>query len=645
MPDFIAEISSNHNGDLERCRRMIAEAARVGCRGVKFQYFRIEKLFAPQILRVSAEHRRRRRWELPRSFLRPLAECAHEHGLLFGCTPFDMDAVDVLVPHVDFLKVASYELPWLDLVLACAETGKPVMISTGMADAAEAWAAVETALEAGCTDLSMLHCVSRYPVPETECNLAAIGTLRELMDRNFAPDYPEAVLKAGWSDHSVSTGIMSRVVHHWAADVVEFHFDLDGAGAEFAGGHCWLPTQIAPVIGGGFRPVDPACDGTGRIAPTAADADERGWRADPGDGLRPTREVRRTWPQQQPEFRRSGPDVFFLVDGAGLGHVARCIALAEPLRDVHDADVFFFVRDDTAQVALLDRHGFNHDQLPDDESLVTSVGFLSELSRNQGPPVCILDADRPVDELAAGLRESGRLVVVLDQPEVTTADLGIVPAFGWQPPADRDDLVGGTEYLLVRGDVTARRDAAHDPQTGLPRVVISFGGLDPNALTKRAAAALHDVRPEARVQVIVAPGFAHAELNAQVLAARFGEQQIIVGGDPLECVLDGAALLVTAMGVSVSEALALGVPVAVLANYEHDAAALRPLAASGAVADLGWHETTAQIDLCLKLAELVQPDALAAMRQAAAGLVDGQGPARAAARVMRLCAAGGRGSC
>lgn len=65
MTDFIAEISSNHNGDLGRCRRLIAEAARVGCTGVKFQLFRVDRLFAPEILRVSADHRRRRRWELP----------------------------------------------------------------------------------------------------------------------------------------------------------------------------------------------------------------------------------------------------------------------------------------------------------------------------------------------------------------------------------------------------------------------------------------------------------------------------------------------------------------------------------------------------------------------------------------------------
>jgi spore coat polysaccharide biosynthesis predicted glycosyltransferase SpsG len=639
MAEFIAEIPSRHHGDLDRCRRLIAEAARVGCAGVAFRYFRVDKLFAPEILRVSAEHRMWRRRELPRRFVPALAACARDHGLRFGAAPCDLDAVDVLAPHVDFLKIAPHQLPWLDLIHACAATGLPLVISTGMADAGEAWSAVETSLESECRDLTLLHCVRRFPVAEQDCNLAAIGTLRELMDRNFAADNPDTTFRAGWSDHSVSNGVLSRVQHHWAADVIEFRFDLENA--DDGGEPCWLPSQIAPVIGGGFRPIDPASDGTGRIAPLPADLDERPWRADVFDGLRPVREMRLTWPARQPEARRSGPDAFFLVDGAGLGHVARCIALAEQLRDVHDADVLFFVRDDAQQHAMLDRHGFNWDTLPEDDSLPTSVNFLTALSRSGAPPVCVLDADRPVDDLAAELRGKGRLVVVVGQPAVTTADLGVVPDFAWQAPDDRPDLAGGLPFLLVRGDVTARRGCERGPETEAPRIVVSFGGVDPYGLTARAAAALHDLRPDAHVQVVVAPGFAHAEMNAQVMAARFGEQEIITGGDPLETVLDGADLLVTALGVSVGEALALGVPVALLANHEHDAPAAAQLAATGAAVDLGHHAALPQIDLCAKLAEIIQADTLAAMKSAAAGLVDGRGAARAAERIMALVAAGG----
>jgi len=145
MPRFIAEISSNHNGDLKRCLDLIRSAAACGCWGVKFQLFRIEQLFAPEILQASETHRLRRRWELPFHFLPDLAVCAREEGLQFGCSPFDLEAVEILQPFVDFLKVASYELPWLDLIRRCGNTGLPLMMSCGMAEEREIVRAVETA--------------------------------------------------------------------------------------------------------------------------------------------------------------------------------------------------------------------------------------------------------------------------------------------------------------------------------------------------------------------------------------------------------------------------------------------------------------------------------------------------------------------
>ncbi len=636
MAEFIAEISSNHNGDLARCRRLIAEAARVGCTGVKFQLFRIDKLFSPEILRVSRKHRERRRWELPLRFVPELAAAARDAGLKFGCTPFDLEAVDELAPHVDFLKVASYELPWLDLIHASAATSLPLIISTGMAEAGEAWAAVEAALESGCRDLTMLHCVSRYPVPEHACNLAAIGTLREMMAGNFAGDWPEVSFKAGWSDHSVSPGVVNRALRHWAADCIEFHFDLEGDGAEFAAGHCWLPDAIAPVIAGSFAPVSPGCDGTGRIAPLPEDLPERGWRADPRDGLRPTMTVRGDWPRTQPESSHAGPEVFFIAAGQGLGHAARCLALAEALRDRHDADTFFFTPDQSGPLALLSRHGFNHSTFVDDESLVRDIGFLASLSSHGGPAVCVIDGDAPADGLARRLQADGHLVVVIDQPGCAAGDLGIVPSFGWEPPAGRDDIVGGVGYLLIRDDVIACRDHAPVDPDPRPRLVVCFGGSDPNELTARVSAALHDVAAEMRVQVVLAPTAPYSRIKAQVLARRYPEQEVIVTGDPLEAIVAGASLLVTAMGVSVGEALAMNVPVAILSNYEADAPTVAMLAATGAVHDLGRHDQVDQYSLVRALTALTAPANLAGLRRSVTGVVDGNGAARAAEHIARL---------
>lgn len=281
-PLFVAEVSSNHHRDLERCFRFIDTAAAVGCDAVKFQLFRIEELFAPEILEKSPMHRARKDWELPIEFLSPLAARCRERGIQFSCTPFYLDAVEELLPHVDFYKIASYELLWTDLLTACARTGKPLVLSTGMATMNEINAAVGTVRAAGCHDLTLLHCVSGYPAPLDQCNLAAIKTLAE----NFT-------CPTGWSDHSVSPAVMYRAVHRWNARMIEFHLDLEGEGEEFKTGHCWLPEQIQEVIAvtsSGF-----AADGTGAKIPATAELPDREWRADPSDGFRPLRHIRETW--------------------------------------------------------------------------------------------------------------------------------------------------------------------------------------------------------------------------------------------------------------------------------------------------------------------------------------------------------------
>ena len=281
-PLFIAEVSSNHHRDLERCYRFIDTAARVGCGAVKFQLFKIEELFAPDILEKSPIHQARKGWELPVEFLPLLAARCRERSIQFSCTPFYLDAVDELLPYIDFYKIASYELLWSDLLTACGRTGRPVVLSTGMATMDEVHQAVSTLRSAGCSDLTLLHCVSGYPTPIDQCNLAAINTLANAFD-----------CPVGWSDHSVSPGVINRAANHWNARMIEFHLDLEGEGEEFKTGHCWLPEQIGQVIT--MVKSGLAADGTGQKVPVAAELPDREWRADPYDGLRPLKKLREVW--------------------------------------------------------------------------------------------------------------------------------------------------------------------------------------------------------------------------------------------------------------------------------------------------------------------------------------------------------------
>ena len=124
MSYFIAEVSSNHSRDLGRALEFVEVAADIGCDAVKFQLFKIDKLFAAEILSKSENHRNRQNWELPLEFLPYIAERCKKRGIHFSCTPFYLDAVAELEPFVDFYKIASYELLWSDLFNECMNTKK-----------------------------------------------------------------------------------------------------------------------------------------------------------------------------------------------------------------------------------------------------------------------------------------------------------------------------------------------------------------------------------------------------------------------------------------------------------------------------------------------------------------------------------------
>jgi N-acetylneuraminate synthase len=240
--------------------------------------FKIDQLFSPEILMRSKKLRNRKKWELPKSFLPLLAERCLQKGIKFGCTPFYLNAVKELEPYVDFYKVASYELLWDDLLTACARTGKPVIISTGMATLDEIIHAVEVLKANNCVP-TVLHCTSSYPTPHEEANLSAIETIRKLTN-----------CEVGWSDHTVNSGVINRAIHKWNAKVIEFHLDLDGKGEEYETGHCWLPSQIKPIIQSvtqAFR-----ADGSGIKKPVPSELPDREWRADPSDGMRPIKKIR-----------------------------------------------------------------------------------------------------------------------------------------------------------------------------------------------------------------------------------------------------------------------------------------------------------------------------------------------------------------
>jgi sialic acid synthase SpsE len=275
---IIAEISSNHNGSLLRAVKLIQAAAEAGCQAVKFQQFSVLRLFRPEALEKRPELLEREKLEMPLEWHEQLSECAHEHGLKYGVTPFYPGCIQHLSRYVDFFKVSSYQvldkhlLPWI------CQDGKPVIMSTGMATLDEVRKAVRLMQTFDQRDITLLHCVSSYPAPTTECNLACIGTMRK-----------EFNLPVGWSDHTCSPTVVRSAIWRWDAAAIELHFDLDdGRGTETA--HSWTANRVKGLRGWmhDFPSGDLAqFDGHGSKIPARCELEERKWRSDPSDGLRP----------------------------------------------------------------------------------------------------------------------------------------------------------------------------------------------------------------------------------------------------------------------------------------------------------------------------------------------------------------------
>lgn len=274
IPNFIAEISSNHNQSLKRTRDLIRSAKNSGFSAVKFQLFKIDQLFHNKILQKSIKHRSRKKWELPVSFIEPIFLECKKSKIKLGFTPFYIDAVSILKEYVDFFKISSYEILWEDLLKECAKTGKPVILSTGMANLNEVKNAIKILKRNNCQKITLLHCVSNYPANVEDCNLKSIKFLK----KKFR-------VPVGWSDHTKDFLILSRVISQYDAKDIEMHIDLDGKGYEFKSGHCWLPGESKKLIS--FFNSIKKIDGKFMKKNSKSENDERKWRADNFDGLRP----------------------------------------------------------------------------------------------------------------------------------------------------------------------------------------------------------------------------------------------------------------------------------------------------------------------------------------------------------------------
>lgn len=248
-PFVIAEMSGNHNQSLERALEIVEAAARTGAHALKIQ------TYTPDTMTIDLDEREfhisdpNSLWSgtslynlygeayTPWEWHKPIFDRARELGIIAFSTPFDDTAADFLESlDVPCYKIASFENTDLPLIRRVAATGKPLIISTGMATVAELDETVRAAREAGCTDLILLKCTSTYPATAENTNILTIPHMRELFG-----------CEVGLSDHTMGVGVSVASIA-LGATVIEKHFTLNRADGGVDSTFSMEPAEMAQLV-------------------------------------------------------------------------------------------------------------------------------------------------------------------------------------------------------------------------------------------------------------------------------------------------------------------------------------------------------------------------------------------------------------
>jgi pseudaminic acid synthase len=248
-PFVIAEMSGNHNQSLEQALRIVDAAAEAGAHALKLQTYTADTMTLdiaegeffiqdPNSLWAgSSLYSLYEKAHTPWEWHAPIFARAKALGMLAFSTPFDETAVDFLESlDVPAYKIASFENTDIPLIRRVAATGKPIIMSTGMASIAELAESVRAAREAGCQDLVLLKCTSTYPASPLNSNVRTIPHLRDLFG-----------CQVGLSDHAMGVGVSVAAVA-MGATVIEKHFTLSRADGGVDASFSLEPTELASLV-------------------------------------------------------------------------------------------------------------------------------------------------------------------------------------------------------------------------------------------------------------------------------------------------------------------------------------------------------------------------------------------------------------
>jgi len=228
-PYVVAEMSANHNRDINNAYKIIDVAKRAGANAVKIQTYKPDTITmdikTPEFMIKGGLWNGKSLYELyesaflPWEWHKPLIEYARKIGITIFSSPFDNTAVDFLEDmNMPAYKIASFEAVDIPLIKYVAQTGKPMIISTGMADQNEIQESINAAREGGCKDLAILQCVSSYPAPAEDYNLRTISNMQKKFN-----------VVAGLSDHTINNTVAITSIA-LGASIIEKHVTLDKNG-------------------------------------------------------------------------------------------------------------------------------------------------------------------------------------------------------------------------------------------------------------------------------------------------------------------------------------------------------------------------------------------------------------------------------
>lgn len=248
-PFIIAEMSGNHNKSLKRALEIVEAAAKTGAHGLKIQTYTPDTMTLdldegefhigdPNSLWAgNSLYRLYSEAFTPWEWHKPIFDRARQLGMIAFSTPFDDTAVDFLESlNVPCYKIASFENTDLPLIRRVAATGKPMIISTGMASIAELDDTVRAAREAGCNNLMLLKCTSTYPASPSNTNILTIPHMRELFN-----------CEVGLSDHTMGVGVSVASVA-LGATIIEKHFTLNREDGGVDSTFSMEPTEMAQLV-------------------------------------------------------------------------------------------------------------------------------------------------------------------------------------------------------------------------------------------------------------------------------------------------------------------------------------------------------------------------------------------------------------